>query len=443
MSDETNCIGTGKILALPKLTGNLKVDLDNFENIENQNLFFSSTEHSSISSKTDNHPNKHPDTFNKQINLNLKPNDQLNGPGSNLDNNQIHNLATNQAGNQASNQANQISAPSSVNQATSSTTPDPITESDVGAGQVDKANKTVTNYEAPYVKIFPLTPVIKNTESMTPNRVAYNNYAILTNKLVNNSTGLDKNNKSLIESLGFEVNKSTEKPETASKTTTKPGNGKSASSTTGNVRNGQLGGGQQNGAQSQSAGQNAAGQNAPNQNAPNQNAANQNAQRGNTPTALPSGSAQALNGQELANEKKNQLNSAKKNENQANEQNRNQADQQRHQQANRTAASSIDVSSKSNRPALAFSISLPKTTEPSTTKQEGKKGKGKDNDFKKINCRRPDKRNTTECLHCSYGLFRCSMGKCVITSFECGSNMTNTTRGRRIAVNVNDFLQFV
>lgn len=428
MSDETNCIGTGKILALPKLTGNLKIDLDNFEHIENQNLFFSSTEHSSIRSKTDNHPNKHPDTFNLNKQINLKPGDQLNGAGSNLDNNQIHNLA--------SNQPNQISPPS-VNQATTSTTQDPITESEQSTGKPDKPNKTVTNYEAPYVKIFPLTPVIKNTESITPNQVAFNNYAILTNKLVNNSAGLDKNNKSLIESLGFEMpnNKSIETPNTqeitgASKTV-KLGNGKTPVSSTAsnNVRNG-LPGSQQNGAQSQ-------------------NAHGQSAQRGNSPSTLPNGSAQALNGQELANEKKNQLNGAKKtanDKNQENEQTRsaNQADQ-RNQQPNKTA-SSIDVSNKSNRPALAFSISLPKATEPSATKQEGagnKKAKAKDNDFKKINCRRPDKRNTTECTHCSYGLFRCSMGKCVITSFECGSNMTNTTRGRRIAVNVNDFLQFV
>lgn len=410
MSDETNCIGTGKILALPKLTGNLKVDLDNFESIENQNLFFSSTEHSSISSKTDNHPNKHPDTFNKQINLNLKPGEPLNNVESNQNqiNNSNDNSASNSAANPTGNQPNQIS--SSISQ--TSTTESPTKSS---SDKSDEKNKTVTNYEAPYVKIFPLTPVTKNTESITPNQVAFNNYAILTNKLVNSSASLDKTNKSLIESLGFGVlnNRSTEMPKQEGKPIkinqmkTPDTNNKSKQQMAGsnNVQN-SLQGGQQ--IRPQNPPQNALG-------------------------SLQNSSAQALNGQELANEKKNQPKKTNEPNKAGNPLNK--------------TATSIDVSNKSNRPALAFSISslsLPKATEATAVKQEGsKKGKSKDNDFKKINCRRPDKRNTTECLHCSYGLFRCSMGKCVITSFECGSNMTNTTRGRRIAVNVNDFLQFV
>lgn len=289
------------------------------------------------------------------------------------------------------------------------------------------------------LKIFPLTPVVKSSESITQNRVAFNNYAILTNKLVNASASLDKNNKSLIESLGFGAlnNRSIEaareegvagKSGQTSKISENHNKSKQPTAGHNNVRN-SLQGGQQIAAQNAQSG------------------AAQSSAKGNASGNLQNSSAQALNGHELANEKKNQQNTGKKVTDKSqmpNESNKSQADQRN--AANKTAAS-IDVSNKSNRPALAFSISLPKATEPSAVKQENekgnKKGKSKDNDFKKINCRRPDKRNTTECLHCSYGLFRCSMGKCVITSFECGSNMTNTTRGRRIAVNVNDFLQFV
>lgn len=353
------------MVALPKLTGNLKIDLDNFESIENQNLFFSSTEHSSINSKSSsNHPNKHPDTFNKQISLKIQNN-------SDKDDNQINN------------QLNQLT---NLNNQTSNKVQNKLeTEKTEIQNNSNNQNETITtNLEAPYVKIFPLTPVVKNTETMTPNRAAFNNYAILTNKVVN-STNSDKNNKNLIESLGFGIlnNKSIETPKQEVTS--------SASKVVKIDQN------------------------------KDTNAKNETNLSGDHLHNIVKSNAQALNGQELENEKKNLL---------ANKKTGNDKNQSK---MNKT---SIDVSKSNlnNNQRLAFSISLPKSSEPKTTKQENKKTKTKDNEnFKKTNCRRAEKRNTPECTHCSYGLFRCTMGKCVITSFECGSNMTNTTRGRRVS----------
>lgn len=43
-------------------------------------------------------------------------------------------------------------------------------------------------------------------------------------------------------------------------------------------------------------------------------------------------------------------------------------------------------------------------------------------------------------VNCYYGIFRCVLGKCTITSFDCG---TTANKGRRVLVSQNDFKQFL
>lgn len=340
-------------------------------------------ESSAAKSKTDNHPNKDPDIFNSQkfnnqVNnyyLDRNINDQLNKDQNNQinDKNHINNVNNN-------NQKIESTQPSTTTQTTttaktttstsailaiSKTTAKPsivsnsnkqniLTNKSSSIKDQDKANAkkindnsskqqaststTTSSYEAPYVKIFPLTPIVKNNESVKANNgVAFNNYAILTNKLVN-SSNTDNNNKSLIENLGFNVlNKSIESPKQQVAATSKI------------VKLGQ-------------------------------NKTND------------------LNKSSFLNNKNNsmQLNLNNKKEEKSNP------------LVNRT---SIDLS-KSNPGGnrLAFSLTLPKATEPTPIgKQEvNRKGKNKD-DSKKLSCKKNP--SIPACQHCSYGLFRCSMGK--------------------------------
>ena len=344
-----------------------------------------------ISQTDPNHPNKHPDTFNSQ--LNKQANNQIsqaNHPNRQPNQNYNYNPTTSTttakpsttttAGNQAANETiNQTKQPTLTNR----------TKAGKDASTSPKKNENKTNtYEAPYVKIFPLTPVVKSTESAESNRVAFNNYAILTNKSVNST---DKTDKSLIESLGFGGtlnNKSIESPkqevQASSSKTVKLGQNKGTSMldklNSSNVQPNKVPSGN-----TPIAGQ-------PNIKSKIQASSSQ-------PTKQPNTSALALSGHELANEKKLQLSNLKKTTDKSNTNDQLDKILNSNQNSNNkelpaaNRSTSIDVS-KSNPDGqrLAFSISLPKATEPTKLKQnanrKNKTKDSKDENVKKLNCRK-------------------------------------------------------